>query len=145
MANQFLGKGGSLICIVWLCLQEWVIVQKWPVCFSRSTQLFPYLYICKTCKIVAYLEQRHQLSSQRRYVQLLDLRSMHSPCHPSLVHLPQCGIMLQAIADAQIAPIIQNMQSQLKCSPLFSRARNSEKQAKTMGRDPPILCNKSAS
>lgn len=48
-------------------------------------------------------------------------------------------MMAQAIAAAYTPPIIQNMQSQLKCSPRFSWARNSEKYEKTMGMDPPIL------
>jgi hypothetical protein len=48
-------------------------------------------------------------------------------------------MMAKAIAAAYTPPIIQNMQSQLKCSPRFSCARNSEKKEKTMGMDPPIL------
>jgi len=36
-------------------------------------------------------------------------------------------------------PIIQNMQSQLRCSPLLSICRNSEKYEYTIGTDPPIL------
>ncbi len=36
-------------------------------------------------------------------------------------------------------PIIQNMQSQLRCSPLLSICRNSEKYEYTIGTEPPIL------
>lgn len=48
-------------------------------------------------------------------------------------------MMAQAMAEAYIPPIIQNMHSQLRCSPLFSRANTSAKYENTIGTAPPIL------